>query len=987
MIITLIRDGSQETLSRVSISERNAENDEIFPRIHKQTDGRSLLEKPKFASKSGSSRNMHFIKVFGDQLGLNGKFITNHQDPIKPILKISEVESEFGLSRNVNKTVSEENEDSVKGQKNEVDNFETNIDKKDEEQHLLPTMTTELYDESSDFKAKDESRPATNYSSQQIIPVTKTSSKKKDQQPDGKPDEVLEYRQHYTYSQAENKAEEYELKHENDAIRTDFSIDEDVNVDEAFDWNSFNLSAEARLKEQKELLTQVTDYGLQQLHQILDVKEREIFQAGIFLEKNSPGGYLAAFNSQSKELKKLARFGYAALQASHKLRDELLASKMRQEILNITDDNTRKFPQISLIDTSLHEDCPLKNQPRCPSWNHLFRTIDGTCNNLKHPWWGAVFQPLKRFLAPAYSDGLESVRLNVRGLPLPSPRKISTTVLWDKNVPSTSVTHLLMQWGQFIDHDITAASQSRGFNGSIPRCCDVPPNLLHPDCLPIEVPANDPFYGRFGIRCLEFLRSAPTSRVGCLLGPREQINQVTSYIDGSMIYGSTNRESQKLRLFRNGMMRYTRMPQRLPLLPSDRTRNDFCRDVNQDFGCFMGGDLRMNEQPGLLAMHTVFLRLHNRLTRQLAHLNPHWSDERLYQETRRIVGAIIQHITYREFLPVVLGQDVIDIFGLRLLKDGYFMQYDDRVSATASNSFAAAAFRFGHSMVQGRYLKWDELQKQAFGNITLREELFDPGRIHRFGAVDELILGMCFQEAQRRDEHLTEELTNHLFETPSFPAGLDLASINIQRGRDHGLPSYNAWRNPCGLRRAVTWDDLLHVMAEESRNNLRRVYRDVDDIDLYVGGLAEHPVRGGIVGSTFSCIIAQHFRNLRKSDRFWYENGGFDSSFSVNQLRAIRRITLARILCDNLDLIDSVQPFAFLTVDRIRNPRVSCRSSSIPFIDLSHWKEQSTEKWNQKGDAPSATSDGAGLADMPLPKADPSSVSEFPKPMKEELET
>lgn len=165
MIITLIGDGSQETLSRVRLSERNAENDEIFPRIHKQIDGRSLMEKPKFAPKSGSTRNVHFIKVFGDQLGLNGKFITYHQDPIKPILKISEVESEFGLSSNVNKSVSEENEDRIKGQKNEADNFETSIDKRDKEQHLLPAMTTELNDESSDFKAKDESRPTTSYSS------------------------------------------------------------------------------------------------------------------------------------------------------------------------------------------------------------------------------------------------------------------------------------------------------------------------------------------------------------------------------------------------------------------------------------------------------------------------------------------------------------------------------------------------------------------------------------------------------------------------------------------------------------------------------------------------------------------------------------------------------------------------------------------------------------------------------------------------------
>jgi peroxidase len=50
-------------------------------------------------------------------------------------------------------------------------------------------------------------------------------------------------------------------------------------------------------------------------------------------------------------------------------------------------------------------------------------------------------------------------------------------------------------------------------------------------------------------------------------------------------------------------------------------------------------------------------------------------------------------------------------------------------------------------------------------------------------------------------------------------------------------------------------------------------------------------------------------------DRFWYENGGFESSFTLAQLQQIRRLTLARILCDNLDGIDTLQPFVFLTVD------------------------------------------------------------------------
>ncbi len=65
--------------------------------------------------------------------------------------------------------------------------------------------------------------------------------------------------------------------------------------------------------------------------------------------------------------------------------------------------------------------------------------------------------------------------------------------------------------------------------------------------------------------------------------------------------------------------------------------------------------MRVNEQTGLTMVHNVFLREHNRIATVLQNLNPDWSDETLYQESRRILAAIIQHITYNEWLPLVLG--------------------------------------------------------------------------------------------------------------------------------------------------------------------------------------------------------------------------------------------------------------------------------------------------------------------------------------------
>lgn len=85
--------------------------------------------------------------------------------------------------------------------------------------------------------------------------------------------------------------------------------------------------------------------------------------------------------------------------------------------------------------------------------------------------------------------------------------------------------------------------------------------------------------------------------------------------------------------------------------------------------------------------------------------NIHWSDERVFQETRKIVYSIIQHITYREFLPIVLGPEVMELFELKLQDRNFFQGYDTRVNPAIANSFAAAAYRFGHSMVQNTFVR------------------------------------------------------------------------------------------------------------------------------------------------------------------------------------------------------------------------------------------------------------------------------------------
>ncbi|KAI8519677.1 hypothetical protein Bbelb_029340 [Branchiostoma belcheri] len=406
------------------------------------------------------------------------------------------------------------------------------------------------------------------------------------------------------------------------------------------------------------------------------------------------------------------------------------------------------------------------------------------------------------------------------------------------------------------------------------------------------------------------------------------------------------------------------------LLPGAREPDlrDPCDEFTGKETCSLAGDIRVNEQPGLTSMHTVFLREHNRIARRLSGLNPYWDDDRVFFETRKIVGALMQKITYGEDLPHVLGPAAMTKFHLTLLQSGFFSGYDASVNPTISNVFATAAYRFGHSLVNNLFQRYaPDFNQGSSYPIQLPFAFFNPSHIFNSdqGGPDSILRGLTAQPHQDFDRFMVSGLTKKLFaEPPGSDRGLDLAALNIQRGRDHGLPGYNAWRVRCGLPKANSFDELVFDIPDPyTRTRLEDVYSHVDDIDVFVGGLAEESVRGGVVGPTFACLIGLQFQALRKGDRFWFENDGqFTAVGSVGssvqrfrwsdhictqdwghidvgtaQLAEIRKTSLARILCDNTDGTTHMQPDVFRLPTQTGNERVAC--SSLPQMDLTKWQE------------------------------------------------
>jgi len=184
------------------------------------------------------------------------------------------------------------------------------------------------------------------------------------------------------------------------------------------------------------------------------------------------------------------------------------------------------------------------------------------------------------------------------------------------------------------------------------------------------------------------------------------------------------------------------MKELLPLKLDDPDAG--CIRPSEDIYCFLAGDPRVNEQTLLATIHTLWVRNHNLLAKELAIVNPHWNDETLFQEARHINQAQIQHVNNNEFLPMVLGKEVMQRHGLILQKEGYYNGYDPASNPSAVTGFAAAAFRFGHTLLPSTIERWSKTHRYV-GSQRLSEMLQQPYDLYKGGWFDNYIMGMINQ--------------------------------------------------------------------------------------------------------------------------------------------------------------------------------------------------------------------------------------------------
>ncbi|KRZ98105.1 Peroxidasin -like protein [Trichinella sp. T8] len=514
----------------------------------------------------------------------------------------------------------------------------------------------------------------------------------------------------------------------------------------------------------------------------------------------------------------------------------------------------------------------------------------------------------------------EPRKFGVNGDPLPSARHVANVIHKSKDIIHKKYSHILMTFGQFLDHDLTHTPMSLALDGSLLNCqrCDSH-ETVSVNCWPIKIPENDPYFPSTfddgSPRCMHFARSL----IGQLkLGYREQMNQLTSYIDASNVYGSNDCIASDLRLFNQGKLNISKhLPGIQNTLPFGFKDPD-CRMHSSD--CFIAGDIRVNENSGLMVPHILFVREHNRLAEKLFMANNLWSDEKLYQEIRKIIGAVMQHIVFKEWLPKVLGHQLMEKYELYLMKSGYFKGYDKYCDATISNEFASAAFRFGHTLIRDTFLFMDPKHNTLMEQIRLKDMFFNITPLNDFnrGGIQSMISGLIRTPAMAFDRFINQDLRNHLFEFKHEPfSGMDLPAINIQRARDHGIPGYNFYREVCGLKKAKNFQDLLDVIDQETIDDLKNLYKHVDDIDLFPGLISEKPLSGALVGPTLGCLIGEQMQR---------------------QLSEIRKMTMAKIICNNSKNIKKSQPNVFDLPDNHMNKEVDC--SALPDIDITKWLDR-----------------------------------------------
>jgi len=443
-------------------------------------------------------------------------------------------------------------------------------------------------------------------------------------------------------------------------------------------------------------------------------------------------------------------------------------------------------------------------------------------------------------------------------------------------------SNLLTFFGQFMDHDLTFSQDT---NDTGPVC----------NSFPIPIPKGDNFYdsGFTGTQTMRFCRLSLAAGTGTGTGnPANFPNIITSWIDASTVYGYTNDRTQALRAFKGGLMKTSPGVDGDYLPINDNGQGgQLVQMANAQnkvpaTQLYAAGDMRADENPVLLSIHTMWVREHNRR----ANLLPSsMTDEQIFQQARKMVIAHVQHIVFYEFLPTILGQQMPAYAG-----------YDPTKNPGIFDFFSTVAYRFGHDMLSDVLSRLDPYGNDIpAGSVLLRDAFFDIASFTTFG-VSVFLRGAAVHPQRQVDCVLEDDIRVFLYGKGPATA-FDLAARNMQRARDVGLGFYNDFRAAYNLPTCNTFDCVTNDTSAIAALNNAYGTNNVSFLDPFVGGLLEQKnTPTALLGALFSTAIIEQFSNIRNGDRFWFENPGV---LTASELSEIQTTKFSDIIKRNTDSV------------------------------------------------------------------------------------
>lgn len=565
-----------------------------------------------------------------------------------------------------------------------------------------------------------------------------------------------------------------------------------------------------------------------------------------------------------------------------------------------------------------------------------WRSYDGSNNNPKNPKWGAAdsFYIRQRSgkgfgdVVPEYADGISApypevaifnstsntsyFQVDPGTIALPSPRFLSNALFkWGANTtlaarpvengadPSNvkrSLSELVTYWGHYISNDI-----SKGASTAEPR--------------PIAIPTCDDTYDPLctgTANPMPFRRFSFSNATDNTTQPRIHFNTISAFLDNTPVYGYKWSEASVLRANRSGLLQSHY--ENITLLNGSVYEAEFLALAGEVKGSFasyavprmgigkpdnlfaMGAAMGFNGAPTTWAITTLLHREHNRLARKFAAEHPDWDDERLFQTARNWVNAFLQHITYFEYLPVLLGSNALSEY------NGYKVDVDP----SAQCLFGAVTLRYGHSEMTDTITLAGTPVNPSWKQIMLRQPMFLPLQMAKQYDITSILMGAATSVQRDVDIYYSESIRTYVWDLPNR-GGRDQASLDIARARDMGCWNYLNAKIELGLWNGtaeqliargfagITSDPALQKRMEQAYGGR------IELVDALVGGLAEDHVNGGNLGPLFFTSAVKQFENLRDGDRFWYQNKEV-TGFTDAELAEIRNTSLRTILLRNTNL-------------------------------------------------------------------------------------